>query len=125
MQAPNRDDGSTAGTGPDGGVVGPFARAQAFPILILILTLLTVPFLIFGDDGLQRVDRLEAELTQIRRENGKLKAVLVWEDDTHVLAAGGTIPDTAWKVLSVSKTQVVMLYGDEQVVLSIGQGVKK
>jgi cell division protein FtsB len=74
MQAPNRDDGSASAAGPNGGVVGPFARAQAFPILILILTLLTVPFLIFGDDGLQRVDRLEAELTQIRRENGKLEA---------------------------------------------------
>lgn len=64
-------------------------------------------------------------LEDIITENGKLKAVLVWEDTTYVLAAGGTIPDTAWKVLSVSETQVVMLYGDEQVVLSIGQGVKK
>jgi len=71
MQGPNRDDDSASQAGH---VVGPFARAQAFPVLILLLTLLTVPFLIFGDDGLQRVDRLEAELTQIRKENGKLEA---------------------------------------------------
>ncbi|MBI5499221.1 MAG: septum formation initiator family protein [Deltaproteobacteria bacterium] len=52
----------------------PIRRAQVFPILILVLTLLTVPVLIFGSDGLGRVDRLEAELVQIRRENGKLEA---------------------------------------------------
>jgi cell division protein FtsB len=52
----------------------PILRAQVFPILILVLTLLTVPFLIFGDGGLGRVDRLEGELAQIREENGKLEA---------------------------------------------------
>ncbi|MBI5486970.1 MAG: septum formation initiator family protein [Deltaproteobacteria bacterium] len=52
----------------------PIRRAQVFPILILVLTLLTVPFLIFGAGGLGRVDRLEAELAQIHRENGKLEA---------------------------------------------------
>ena len=49
-------------------------RAQVFPILILVLTLLTVPFLIFGEGGLSRVDRLQGELAQIREENGKLEA---------------------------------------------------
>ena len=75
MQAPNRDGATEdrAAGGTDVGV-GPFVRAQAFPVLILVLTLLTVPFLIFGDEGLQRVERLEAELTQIRRDNGKLEA---------------------------------------------------
>jgi len=53
----------------------PIRRAQVFPILILALTLLTVPFLIFGDDGLGRVDRLDTELRQIRQENGKLEAM--------------------------------------------------
>ena len=52
----------------------PIRRAQVFPILLLALTLLTVPFLIFGDGGLGRVDRLQNELQQIREENGKLEA---------------------------------------------------
>jgi cell division protein FtsB len=52
----------------------PIRRAQVFPILILALTLLTVPFLIFGDGGLGRVDRLESELQKIREDNGKLEA---------------------------------------------------
>jgi cell division protein FtsB len=52
----------------------PVVRAQAFPILILCLTLLTVPFLIFGDGGLGRVRRLEAELRQIALENGRIEA---------------------------------------------------
>jgi cell division protein FtsB len=52
----------------------PILRAQVFPILILVLTLLTVPFLIFGDGGLGRVDRLGHELAEIREENGKLEA---------------------------------------------------
>jgi len=71
MQGPNRDE-TTAPAPPD--IVSPFARAQAFPVLILLLTLLTVPFLLFGDGGIRRVERLESELEQIRLENGKLEA---------------------------------------------------
>ena len=59
---------------PFAGHGSPIRRAQVFPILILGLTLLTVPFLVFGDRGLGRVERLEGELQQIRVENGKLEA---------------------------------------------------
>ena len=52
----------------------PVLRAQAFPIAILVVTLLCVPFLLFGSDGVERVRELEGELVQIREENGKLEA---------------------------------------------------
>ncbi len=52
----------------------PPARAQAIPIAILCVTLLCAPFLLLGDGGLPRVDRLEAELRQMRLENGRLES---------------------------------------------------
>jgi cell division protein FtsB len=52
----------------------PVFRAQVFPVLILVLTLLTVPFLLFGDGGLHRVRELETELHDVRVINGKLEA---------------------------------------------------
>ncbi|NMC70008.1 MAG: septum formation initiator family protein [Myxococcales bacterium] len=74
MQGRNRGGTTSAAPAGEPGAVGPFARAQAFPVLILLLTLLVVPFLIFGDEGIRRVERLETELEQIRTENGKLEA---------------------------------------------------
>lgn len=64
-------------------------------------------------------------LNDIVTEDGVLKAVLELDGDTYTLAAGGTIPDTPWKVLKVTSTQVTMLYGDTQVTLTIGQGITK
>ena len=38
---------------------------------------------------------------------------------------GGTIPGTPWKVVSIGTDSVVMLYGDSQVTLTVGQGMSK
>jgi hypothetical protein len=35
------------------------------------------------------------------------------------------VGDTPWKVLSISDTSVVMLFGDDRVTISVGQGLTK
>ena len=50
-------------------------------------------------------------------------AVLLLNGQTYTLKAGEAISGTPWKVLSIDGQTVVMLYGDVQVTLSVGQGV--
>lgn len=58
-------------------------------------------------------------------ESGVLKAQLRFNGASHTLAAGEAIPNSPWQVLRVSSTSVVMLYGDVQVTLAVGQGITK
>lgn len=58
-------------------------------------------------------------------QNGVLSAVLLWNGQTYTLAPGGVIPNSPWEVLRVSSTSVTMLYGENQVTLSVGQGISK
>lgn len=58
-------------------------------------------------------------------EDGVLKAQLRYNGQSYTLAAGGVIPSSPWQVLRVSSTNVVMLYGDVQVTLGVGQGISK
>ena len=55
--------------------------------------------------------------------DGVTSAVLYLNEQTYTLAPGGVISGTPWQVMSISGRSVVMLYGDVQVTLSIGQGV--
>lgn len=63
-------------------------------------------------------------LQDIVMDDGEQKAVLQYEDKTYTLAAGEAIPDTPWAVLSVRDRSVTMLYGDSQIVLTVGQGMQ-
>lgn len=58
-------------------------------------------------------------------ENGVSTAVALYEGDEYRLASGDAIPGTPWQALTVSESSVVMLYGDQQVVLSVGQGTSR
>ncbi len=62
-------------------------------------------------------------LQDIVVDNGVSMAVLWYNSTAYTLPAGGVIPETPWQVLSVGADSVVMLYGDTQVTLVIGQGV--
>jgi hypothetical protein len=62
-------------------------------------------------------------LQDIITVDGVQKAMLVWDGKDYTLAAGDVIAGTPWKLLSMTKTSVTMLYGDVQVTLSIGEGV--
>ncbi len=52
-------------------------------------------------------------------------ALMVWDQKEIQLAEGDVISGTPWKVLDIRTDDVVMLYGDQQVVLSVGQGITK
>lgn len=62
-------------------------------------------------------------LQNIVVEDGVSKAVLEYNGTVYKLAQGGMITGTPWQVLSIGSSSVVMLYGDSQISLSVGQGV--
>lgn len=62
-------------------------------------------------------------LQNIIVEDGVSKAVLEYNGTLYSLPQGGVIPGTPWQVLSIGSSSVVVLYGDSQISLSIGQGV--
>ena len=64
-------------------------------------------------------------LQSIVTEDGVPKAVLLWNGDEYRLAEGESIPGTPWEVRTINDSSVVMLYGDQQVTLSVGQGTSK
>lgn len=64
-------------------------------------------------------------LQDITSENGEAKAVLVWNGTTYTVGEGEQVGDSPWKVLSIQSDSVIMLYGDVQVPLSIGQAITK
>jgi hypothetical protein len=64
-------------------------------------------------------------LIDIVSADGVMKGVFVWNGVTYTEGAGGTIDSSPWKVLEVNSDSVVMLYGDTQVTLTVGQGVSK
>lgn len=58
-------------------------------------------------------------------ESGVEKAVFIWNDQTYVVGEGAQVGTSPWKVLQINADSVLMLYGDSQVTLSVGQGVGK
>ena len=64
-------------------------------------------------------------LQSIQAVNDANKATLIWNGEAFVVGAGEAVGDTPWKVLSISDTSVVMLFGDDRVTISVGQGLSK
>ncbi len=64
-------------------------------------------------------------LQDIVSYNGVLKALMKWDGTQYSAAAGEVLGKSPWKVLSITKTTVTMLYGDVQVTLSVGEGLQK
>lgn len=64
-------------------------------------------------------------LVDMITEDGVLKGVFVLDGERYTLAPGDSIPDTPWQLLRISPTEVTMLYGDQQITLTIGQGYFK
>jgi hypothetical protein len=62
-------------------------------------------------------------LIEIVTDNGIRKAVLTLGSTTYTKAAGERLGDTPWQVVSVGDSTVVMLYGDTQMTLTVGQGI--
>ncbi len=64
-------------------------------------------------------------LQSIISEDGEPVAVFVWNGETYSVGEGERVGDSPWKVLQINSDSVLMLYGDSQVTLSVGQGVSK
>jgi hypothetical protein len=64
-------------------------------------------------------------LIDIVSTDGESQGVFVWNGVTYTEGAGGTIDSSPWKVLEVGSDSVLMLYGDTQVTLTLGQGISK
>lgn len=65
-------------------------------------------------------------LQDIVTVNGELRAILKWDGVLFTsIAPGQQLGTSPWKVLTITKTTVTLLYGDVQVTLSIGEGVQK
>ena len=65
-------------------------------------------------------------LVDIKTTDAGPVAVLDFKGVVHDLAAGGSIPNSPWKVLSIngSAKTVTMLFGDERVTLAVGEGIQ-
>jgi len=64
-------------------------------------------------------------LQDIVSQDGKPVAVFVWNGETYSVNEGERVGDSPWKVVQINSDSVLMLYGDSQVTLSVGQGVSK
>ena len=59
-------------------------------------------------------------LTDIVTVDGVRKAVVKLDGVTYTLAAGQDVGTSSWKIVEVNSTNIVALYGDDQVTISLG-----
>lgn len=81
-----------------------------------------------GDDngnGSSTADEDTLVLEDIKSVDGEQVAVLTLNGQTYELTEGERVGDSPWEVLEIGTNSVVMLFGDTQVTLSIGQGLTK
>ena len=64
-------------------------------------------------------------LQSIQVVNGANQATLIWNGVTYAVGAGDELSGTPWEVLSISESSVVMLFGDNRITISLGQGITK
>ncbi|MHB1341639.1 MAG: hypothetical protein ACYC77_07795 [Coriobacteriia bacterium] len=64
-------------------------------------------------------------LLSVSTEGDTPEARMVWDQESYTLSEGDSIPDSPWKVLEIRDDSVVMLFGDQQVILTVGQGIQK
>lgn len=76
------------------------------------------------DTGASADDSNTLTLLEIIEDNGVRKAVLRLGATTYTLAAGERLDSTPWKVVSVGTNSATMLFGDSQIVLTVGQGIQ-
>jgi hypothetical protein len=64
-------------------------------------------------------------LESISTEGGVKMAKFTLDGVTYTVSAGEQLGTTPWKVVEIGSDSVVMLYGDERITLTVGQGVAK
>jgi membrane-associated protease RseP (regulator of RpoE activity) len=71
------------------------------------------------------VDPNTLVLESISTVDGKRVGTFTWNGNTYVAGAGQRIDSSPWQVVSVSSDSAVVLFGDERITLTVGQGVSK
>jgi type IV pilus biogenesis protein PilP len=64
-------------------------------------------------------------LQSIQTTDGKLQGTFIWNGKTYTAGKGDTLEGTPWKVVEINDNSAVMLYGDTEVTISVGQGLSK
>jgi type IV pilus biogenesis protein PilP len=64
-------------------------------------------------------------LKSIATDNGVKVATFEWNGANYECVEGDTVDDSPWKVVKINSDSVLMLYGDSQVTLTVGQGFSK
>lgn len=64
-------------------------------------------------------------LVSVTTTGDQPEARMVWDQQEYTLSEGDLIPNSPWKLLQIRDDSVVMLFGDQQVILTVGQGIQK
>lgn len=64
-------------------------------------------------------------LMSISTVNGQKQAVFAWNGVLYTCTNGQQVDDSPWKVVTISSNSVLMLFGDTQMTITLGQGVTK
>lgn len=64
-------------------------------------------------------------LSDIKTVSGVRKAVVKLGGKTYTVGNGETVGSSSWKVVQVNSSNVVFLFGDERITISLGQGTSK
>lgn len=78
-----------------------------------------------GTGGTSSANDKTLVLNDITTENGVKKAVITYSGTSYTLGEGDSVPNSPWKVFKIYTSSVVMLYGDDRVTLTVGQGITK
>jgi hypothetical protein len=73
-----------------------------------------------SDDTSDTADTGTLTLTDIVTVGGVLHAVVKLNGTSYTLAAGEAVGTSSWSIVEVNSTNIVALYGDEQVTISLG-----
>lgn len=63
-------------------------------------------------------------LVSVQTVDGADQATLIWNGVTYEVGEGEQLDGTPWQVLQINGNSVVMLYGDSQVTLTVGQALE-
>lgn len=64
-------------------------------------------------------------LQSISTVDGEKQATFLWNGQLFTVGEGEQVDSSPWKVVSISSDSVLMLFGDTQLTLTLGQGITK
>jgi hypothetical protein len=77
-----------------------------------------------GDTG-NTVPPNTLQLESVSTVDGEAVATFTWNGQEYTAGEGDQLGDSPWQVVSIEGDTVVMLYGDNRVSLTVGQGITK